>query len=474
MKVSPARRAAFEILRRVEAEGAYSSVLLAATDETLNSKDRALVHELVLGVLRHRLWLDRSLEYFASRKGEKLDLPVALALRIGLYQLRFLTRVPASAAVNESVNLVRASRVKSASSFVNAVLRRATREAEYDPAANLSDDVERLAVEASHPRWLIERWCSQFGAEETAALARANNHPAAVAFRFTSKVFGEAETVRQRILADLRAGGVDLMVSGIAHGAWRVGPRTNRHSGGNEADVSQTERARRADRETLMGNALLRQLSDEGKIYFQDEASQLVAQLLDVQDDMRVLDVCAAPGSKATLIAALAPHASVVAGDFYEHRVQTIKALAQQQGAETIQLVVHDARRGLPCAEASFDRVLVDAPCSGTGTLRHSPEIRWRLQAADIADLSARQKQILGTAARMVRPGGLLVYSTCSVETDENENVIADFLTDYQDFARAPLKSPKSLPTAVGDVRTWPQRDDVDGFFVAALRRRSN
>lgn len=468
MKVSPARRAAFEILRRVEAEGAYSSVLLAATDESLNPKDRALVHELVLGVLRNRLWLDRSLEHFASRKVEQLDLPVALALRIGLYQLRFLTRVPASAAVNESVNLVRTSRIKSAASFVNAVLRRATREADYDLTASVSDEVERLTIETSHPRWLIEHWWSQFGEEQTAALARANNQPAALAFRFTAKMFAETEATCANVLNELRDAGINLVASEIVPGAWRVGPRTIRSS---DINGQQKARPRRAEGEMLNGTALLRQLSDEGKIYFQDEASQLVAQLLDVQGDMRVLDVCGAPGSKSTLIAALAPRASIITGDVYEHRIHTIKALAQQQVAERIQLVIHDATRALPFGEASFDRVLVDAPCSGTGTLRHNPEIRWRLQAADIADLAEKQKQILGNAARMVRPGGLLVYSTCSVETDENENVVADFLADYLEFARAPMKAPNSLLTPLGGVRTWPPRDDVDGFYMAALRR---
>src|SRR5262245_10220960 len=187
MPVSPARRAAFEILRRVEQEDAYSSVLLAAAEEGLNSKDRALCHELVLGVLRRRLWLDRCVEFFGARQISKLDPPVVLALRLGLYQLRFLTRIPPSAAVNESVNLIRGARVRSAAGFANAILRRATREPDYDPATNTDDPIERLSIEHSHPRWLIERWIEQIGFAETAALAKANNTPAPLAFRFTAK-----------------------------------------------------------------------------------------------------------------------------------------------------------------------------------------------------------------------------------------------------------------------------------------------
>ena len=166
MQISPARRAAFEILLRVEQESAYSSALLAASDDDLSPKDRALCHELVLGVLRHRLWLDRTIEHYAARKIEKLDLPVVLALRLGLYQLRFLTRIPPSATVNESVNLIHASKLKSAAGLANAVLRRAAREPDYDPAARIEEAIEKLAIETSHPRWLVERWISQFGIAE--------------------------------------------------------------------------------------------------------------------------------------------------------------------------------------------------------------------------------------------------------------------------------------------------------------------
>ena len=186
--VSPARLAAFKILQRVEAGGAFASVLLAAQADKLQQSDRALCHELVMGVLRRQLWLDRLIAHYAERDPQRLDLPVRLALRLGLYQLRFLSRVPASAAVNESVNLVRLARLRSAEPFVNAVLRRATREPDYDPAAEISDPVERLAVETSHPSWLIERWVNRWGLDETAAFARANNEVPPVAFRIVNRL----------------------------------------------------------------------------------------------------------------------------------------------------------------------------------------------------------------------------------------------------------------------------------------------
>ncbi|PYS23740.1 MAG: 16S rRNA (cytosine(967)-C(5))-methyltransferase RsmB [Acidobacteria bacterium] len=460
MQVSPARRAAFEILRRVEAEGAYSSSLLAQNDDRLRRNDRALAHELVLGVLRRRLWLDQSLEHFANRKIADLDLPVILALRLGLYQLRFLTRIPASAAINESVNLVKVARVKSAATFVNAVLRRATREVDYNPAANATDEIEKLAIEASHPRWLIERWSAQFGIEEATAIARANNDPAPLAFRFTARAFRDSDLSPTTIVEQLRTTGAELIESKIAPDGWRM-KRLDRTREGSGQDAGEPQ----------AGIAALKQLSADGLIYFQDEASQLVAHLIAVQVEDRVLDVCAAPGSKSTLMAALAPRANIVAGDFYEHRARTIKEFAKQQAVDNIEVMVHDATRSLPFENQTFDRVLVDAPCSGTGTLRHNPEIRWRLQALDIRAMAEKQELILKNAATTVSAGGVLIYSTCSLEPDENEAVIADFLAEHRDFQIVAFNSPSSLLSDAGTIRTWPHRDDVEGFFAAALRR---
>jgi 16S rRNA (cytosine967-C5)-methyltransferase len=466
MQISPARRAAFEILQRVEEESAYSSALLAATNDELNEKDRALCHELVLGVLRRRLWLDRCIQHFGARQIERLDLPVTLALRLGLYQLRFLTRIPPSAAVNESVNLVRRAKLKSAAAFVNAVLRRATRERDFDPAADIDHPIERLAVETSHPDWLVESWITQFGFENAAALARANNNPAPLAFRLTAKALSERRA--DEVISQLRGAGAELRPSSIARNGWRVVRAENEPQSGGE-DAGEP----RAKISTLQFPALLRKLSADGLIYFQDEGSQMVAHLLGVQDGERILDACAAPGSKATLLAALASNAIIVAGDLYEHRARTINEFAIQQKAQNVRPITYDATRNLPFSEGSFDRVLVDAPCSGTGTFRHNPEIRWRLQLSDIAELSAKQRTILSNAAAMVRPGGTLVYSTCSLETEENEAVINDFRQRHPDFETSALDVPAGLSTDKETVRTWPHQNDMDGFFLAAFRRKS-
>lgn len=438
MAVSAARRSAFEILRRVEMESAFASVLLATLDPGMREDDRALCHELVLGVLRRKLWLERVIEHFAGRSVSKLDLSVRLALKLGLYQLRFLTRIPASAAVNESVNLVRARREKSAAGFVNAVLRRATREPEYDPTSEVNDQVEKLSIETSHPVWLVERWVKAFGFDEAAEFVRAQNEAPPTAFRFTARGH------RDEVIDELRSGAAELVASKISPDAWRV----------------------------KGASAATHKLVDRGAIYIQDEASQLLAHMLDAQPGNRVLDVTAAPGSKATHIATLAPRARVVAGDLYSHRAVTMRQLAERQGAH-VHVVLHDATKTLPFPNDSFERVLLDAPCSGTGTLRRNPEIRYRLREEDISQLSLQQRSMLENAADVLRPGGRLIYSTCSVEPEENEQVVDGFLAGHSEFVRAAPAAPKELITVDGYARTWPHRNGCDGFFIACLERRS-
>ena len=438
--VSPARLAAFEILRRVEQSGAFASVLLATQAEELQPTDRGLCHELVMGVLRRRLWLDSVIAHYAARDPQRLDLPVRLALRLGLYQLRFLSRVPPSAAVNEAVNLVRRARLRSAEPFVNAILRRAARESEYDPAAAITDPLERLAVETSHPQWLIRRWADNWGLEQTGSFAQANNEVAPVAFRIVN------ETVNQAEVADtLESAGAVLLPSLIAPGAWRI----------------------------TGGAGVLQKLARAGRIYIQDEASQLVTHVLGVRPGDRVLDVCAAPGSKTTHIADLTRDAGlVVAGDVHDHRLRTVVAAAGEQNLSNILCVTLDALSAMPFPDAAFSRVLVDAPCTGTGTLRRNPEIRWRISPADIEDLAGRQIRILLHAASVVKPGGRLIYSTCSVEPEENEQVINKFIEQTRGFEQLALAINPSLITSSGAARLWPQRDGADGFFVAAFERQ--
>ena len=429
-QVSPARRAAFEILREVEA-GAFSSILLAAHEPALKPSDRALTHELVLGVLRWQLWLDKSIEHFAKRSVASLDLAVRLVLRLGLYQLRFLERVPASAAVNESVNLVRSARVSSAAAFVNAVLRRAIRESDFDPTAELTDPVEKLAVETSHPAWLIQRWVESFGVVETAAFARANNLVPPTAFRLGGGEHREGKPDPSQIVDRLSEAGAIVELSQVAADAWRVSGATS----------------------------LVRELAASGQIYLQDEASQLVAQTVNVEPGERVLDLCAAPGGKTTLMAQRAKDSAlIVASDISERRLGTTIKTKSLHELKSIKFLLLDAAQNLPFENGVFDRILIDAPCSGTGTLRRNPEIRWRITEQDIHELAAQQRLFLKNAACVLKPGGQLVYSTCSIERDENEDVIETFQRENSEF--------KLIKTR----RLWPHHEGTDGFFIASLQ----
>ena len=434
--VSPARWSAFEILRKVE-DGAFSSVLLAAEEPNLEPADRALCHELVLGVLRRQLQLDKVIEHFSNRNPHSLDRSVVIALRLGLYQLRFLTKIPASAAVNESVKLVHAARLSSARAFVNAILRRATREMNFNPATAETDPISKLSIESSHPRWLIERWIDSFGLAAAEEIANANNLTPPIAFRVVQTKANDDD-----ILAKLCKAGVSLETSNIAEGAWLVSS----------------------------GSVVLRELVSNGEIYLQDEASQLVAEVVGALPGERVLDVCAAPGGKSTLIADRTK-AFVVAGDVSPRRLSTIARTVATQELRRISLLLLDASHSLPFPSDTFDRVLVDAPCSGTGTLRHNPEIRWRVSEGNIRSFAALQIQFLENGARVVRTGGRLVYSTCSVEKEENEEVISRFLRGNEAFRQVALLAGSSLATSSGALRTWPQRDNTDGFFVAALEK---
>ena len=441
--VSPARRAAFDILRRVQAENAYAAPLVAALAETaLAREDRALVQELVLGTLRWQGALDYFIERYAGRAIKKLDMAVLIVLRLGLYQLRFLARVPASAAVNESVNLVKRARATSAAPMVNAVLRRAARHLDEVPGASLDDPLDRLSVETSHPRWLIERWMAAFGEAEARELALANNQPPPTSFR--------VNPLRARgdeVIARLESEGLRLRPSSVAPGA----------------RVVEDGPAR-----------VLVQAAERGEVYIQDEASQLVSLLLDPAGGERILDLCAAPGSKSSHLAALAGATGwVMACDIHPHRLATLATLCRRLGLESIAPVALDATRELPLvAEAPrFDRVLIDAPCSGTGTLRRNPEIKWRLAAGDIARLADVQGALLQRATGALKVGGRLVYSTCSIEPEENETVVRRFLESGAPFRVVAPKAGDAFVTDEGFVRTYPHRGGGDGFFAAVLEQ---
>ncbi|HEX6280252.1 MAG TPA: 16S rRNA (cytosine(967)-C(5))-methyltransferase RsmB [Pyrinomonadaceae bacterium] len=426
MAISPARIAAYEVLLRVERDRAFTSILLPQYQANMSEKDAALCQQLVLGVLRRKFYLDAVISQFSAKR--KLDLEVVTAIRLGAYQILELDRIPDYSAVNESVQLVRRAKKASAKGFVNAILRRI---AKRGPLPESGDSIETASIETSHPRWLLERWIQQFGRERALAIAEANNQPPRLAFRFTGHPEPEVPQ--------------EANPSQIVEGGYTVEKFTRE----------------------------LKELAEAGQIYFQDEASQLIARSVQIPDSGTFLDVCASPGGKTSLAAKANRGRSLTlaAGDVHQARVELLRSNCISQGFPEVLVARYDAVAALPFADGSFDAILVDAPCSGTGTIRSNPEIRYFLRPDDIEELSRKQLTILTNASNLLRKGGKLYYSTCSLEREENEGVIAKFLDEHNEFRHVEDGIYKRFRTDEGFGRTFPDRDGTDGFFFAILER---
>lgn len=429
MNISPARTAAFDILLRIETEKAFSSALLPFYENELSPSDRGLCHEITLGTLRRQIYLDRLIDRLTG--GKKLDIQVRIAVRVALYQIKYLDKIPDYSAINESVNLVQRAKKTSAKGFVNAVLRRSVR---GDVDVAFSDEIDKISVETSHPRWLIERWAAAFGQAAAINIAEVNNERPVTAFRVLKKN-QDSDSVVESARASSFVDGCYLLES--------FDPR-------------------------------LLSLVESGEIYVQDEASQIAANSVKVPENGSFLDVCAAPGGKTGMIARRfqANSKLLVAGDIHWQRILHLRDNCIRQGADSVQMCQYDASVDLPFAEQSLDAVLVDAPCSGTGTIRHNPELRYLLSADDIDELPRKQLAILSNASKLVKSGGSVVYSTCSLEPEENEGVCKAFLSGNADFVLIEPDVPKRILTDHGFARTWPHRDGMDGFFIAQFQRK--
>lgn len=433
MAVSPARQLAFEILRLVEEQGGYASDLLhSGRARGACPADRRLATELVMGVLRWRGALDYALERGARRRVVHIP-PVPLtALRLGAYQLRYLDRIPDSAAVHESVDLAKAGGAKAAG-FVNAVLRHLPRAPIAALLAGETDAARRREAEYSHPAWLLERWSQAWGPQAASAIAEYDNQAPPVACWPPQTVAGVELTPGRLLRSARRVAGGDLAASPAARG---------------------------------------------GRIWIQDETSQLIAHLLQPRPGDRILDACAAPGSKTARLRALAPEATLIALELHERRAQLLRRRVPQT-----RVVAADATAPLPLGLA-FERILVDAPCTGTGTLARNPEIRWRLRPGDPARLARLQLALLHRAAEVLAPGGRMVYSVCSLEPEEGGGVVAALLEARPELRLLPMEAVLSELAAAGELvapparltageflRILPGAWDSDGFFAAALTR---
>ena len=443
---APARVAALDALRAIGAGRIDLPTALAASRARLpDERDRALAADIVTGTLRWQRSLDFLIERVAKRPISRIDAEVLTILRLSVYQLLHLDRVPASAVVDDAVDLTRYARKTSAAAFANAVLRTLLRQRHRLPLPARPDAADRdaalayLGITHSHPDWLVARWLDRYGFEAAERWVRFNNDTPRLTLRANT-----LRTSRTELAGALAANGVE------------------------------TEPARHAPDGLIVtgGNPLA--APPAGVFLVQDEASQLVSLTVGARPGERVLDLCASPGGKSLALAADMRDTGLLAScDVRARRVRLLRDTVRTAGPSCVRLVHVPSSGALPFA-ACFDRVLVDAPCSGLGTLRRDPDIRWRRTERDLVVFARDQLALLDRAAAVVRPGGRLVYATCSSEPEENESVVDIFLASRRDFT--PLDLRGDAPPAIapllderGRLRTLPFAHGLEAFFAAAL-----
>lgn len=450
--IGPARLSALTALRAI-AEGRLDlpAALEVSRRGLTDDRDRALCHDIVTGTVRWQRALDFRLAAASSRPLEKIDLQILLLLRLSAYQLLHLDRIPNAAVVDDAVNIARATGTASAAGFVNAVLRTLIRTRRTTVLPSRPTDpldspaaLAYLGITQSHPAWLVERWLPRVGLAQADVWTQFNNTPSGQTLRVNTLRTSMADARRHLEAAEVETAPLAYAPLGL---------------------------------QVTRGNALV--AAADGLVVVQDEASQLVSLALGARPGERVLDLCAAPGGKTTAIAAdMANRGLLVACDVRPKRMRLLQDTVRRCGADIVRLVRVSGQGPLPFARR-FDRVLVDAPCSGLGTLRRDPDVKWRRQPADLQALAEAQRRLLARAADVVAPGGRLVYATCSSEPEENDAVVEAFLTAHPEFARHPLAADASLPEAVrpligpdGALRTQPWVHGLEAFYAAALTRR--
>lgn len=440
------REIALEALVRLETTGAYPKELLNARlgASPLTDADRNLARELVRGAVIWQGRIDHALSRLLTRPLKDLPPPIRNILRIGAYQLLFLDHVPAYAAVSESVRLARQRGHAGTAGLVNAVLRRLADRPDVDVPGEM-DPVDRLALLWSHPAWMVRRWVDRLGLQETESLCRANNRTPPVVLRHNS-LKGPLQTLLDRLCAE--------------------GVRVRPHPLREEFLVVEE------------GWGLFRTpLFQEGWASVQDVSAGLAVLLLDPRPGETVLDLCAAPGGKTGFIAErMEDRGRVVALDRHPGRLRRLTDNVRRLGLRSVETAVldaspFDAGDELLARFREFDRALVDAPCSGLGVLARRPDLRWRRAPSDLPELTRAQLQLLSRGAASVRRGGVLVYSTCTTEPEENEGVVEAFLDAHPEFEVEPARDHLSSEVADRYVQTWPHRHTCDGSFAARLRR---
>ncbi len=433
--IALARRAALDALRQIDEERLDMGEAIARARKPLaDERDRALLLEIVSGTLRMRAAIDYQLTLRLSRPLARLDALVRDILRLSAFQLMYLTRTPSSAIINDAVDLTRRGGKTSATGLVNAVLRSLNRDRQKlawperpADASDLEAMAGYFAVVHSHPRWLVARWLGRYGVDETERWLAFNNQGPALCL-IPNRTLASREALEEELKAD----GVETRrTSRAAHGL-----------------------------HVVSGQALSTRAFREGRCLVQDEASQLIGELVDAQRGERVLDLCASPGGKTVAMAAgLGSTGLIVASDVRRHRLRVLTDTLERCRLARARVIHVPPLGALPFVPAAFDRVLIDAPCSGLGTVRRDPDIRWRMAEADLPALAATQLDLLNRTAGLVKPGGVLVYSTCSSEPEENQEVVAAFLRTHPEFAETRVH------------QTLPFRDGLEAFYGSVLTR---
>ncbi len=437
--VSPARACAYVVVRRVFEAGAWADRALHAEAQRhkLAGRERALAMQLAYGTVQRQKTIDHLIEMFAGRRVDELQAPVLAGLRLGLFQLCWLDRIPAHAAVGESVELVKAQAPRAAG-LVNAVLRRAAGQGRELVSQLPEATPQQAALRHSHPEWVAQMWWDALGPTNARALMAAHNHPAEGSIRVNT-----LRATREELIAAF--GPTARPAPDLAEGIMLDG----------QFDV------------------FARPEWESGLLMPQSRAAMAVARILAPRPGERVLDLCAAPGGKTTHIAALMENrGEVLAVERHPGRAQALTRTVQRMGADCVTVNTGDARElgGL----GQFDRVLVDPPCSDLGTLASRPDARWRKDLEDVERLSRIQAEILRAGAAALAPGGTLVYSTCTISPDENELLVGRFLTEHGNFEAVELRSDLPVwehPSVPEFAQTLPHRDGTEGFFYARLRR---
>jgi 16S rRNA (cytosine967-C5)-methyltransferase len=442
-KTKNVREVALDVLLAVEKHQSYSNILLnhVIKEHQLPPKDTALLTELTYGTIQRQYTLDYFLAPFL-KKPKKLQSWVRQLLRLSLYQMVFLDKIPDRAVIHEAVEIAKRKGHRGIAGLVNGVLRSVQREG-VPSLDQISDPIERISIETSHPIWLVKRWVEQFGLERTKQMCEEN-------------LIAPIQTVRTNTVQLSR----EQLLDQLTNDGWNVQP---------SPIVPEGIRS-------LRGNLAHSQAFNEGLLTVQDESSMLVAHALKLTPGMKVLDCCAAPGGKTTHIAEMMDNEGEVwALDLHEHKVKLIEEQRNRLKLTIIHTKCIDSRKaGDYFANETFDRVLVDAPCSGLGVLRRKPDIKYSKNEEDVQALKSVQQSILHAVAPLVKQGGILVYSTCTVDRDENDRVIEQFLQQHPEFMPEPLSLPEPVQPLVNghQVQVFPQDFGSDGFYIACLRKK--